>query len=508
MTLSEDPETLAMVLIVDDDPTMRILARAALEPHGFSILEAESGAQALLLLETHLPQIVLLDVIMPSMDGFAVCSAIRRRPGGENLPVVMVTSLDDLDSITHAYKVGATDFITKPIDWVILSHRLRHMIRAGWTTLELRKSEARIRAILNVIPDLMLRIRKDGVLLDASLPKAMEFPLPVEKVLGMPLQEVWPSHVACATLKRIEKALETQSTEVFECEVEHDGSRTCWESRIVASGDDEVLHIVREITRRKKMEEELLKARKLEAVGILAGGIAHDFNNLLSIILGSIGMAQLDCLEDNPCHEWLSRAEREILRARDLTSQFITFSSGGEPLKRPVRIEDLVVETAHQVTECSPVQCDFLFPDFLWHVAVDAEQIKQVLHHLIRNAMEAMPRGGLIRIAAANVNIEADRSAMDPEMPAGRYVKVSIRDEGIGIPEMNLTKIFDPYFSTKERGTQKGMGLGLAIVYSIIKRHGGFVTAESESNAGSCFNVFLPAQERVLPGEDDSGARG
>lgn len=243
---------------------------------------------------------------------------------------------------------------------------------------------------------------------------------------------------------------------------------------------------------RKRVEEELLNAKKLEAIGVLAGGIAHDFNNLLFVILGNISMALLKTGVTSPAMRHLAEAEKACLRAKDLTQKFITFSSGGGPVKSPVCMREMVFNMTGLVLSGSHVRSRVDMPEDLWHVEVDENQMRQVLTGILANAREAMPRGGRVTIKADNLVIENG----DPKhtmVEEGHYVRLIISDEGVGIPEENLAKIFDPYFSTKYRGSQKGMGFGLAIAHSVIKRHNGHIKVDSRPGEGTSVSILIPA---------------
>ncbi len=242
---------------------------------------------------------------------------------------------------------------------------------------------------------------------------------------------------------------------------------------------------------RKKLEEELFKARKLEAIGILAAGIAHDFNNLLTPILGNISLAKMNLGIDNKIYDNLDRAERASMTARDLVQRFMTFAKGGEPVKKIIPVGGLIREVAYFALSPNVV-CEFNIAEDLLTVEADSGQISQVIHNIVMNASEAMPEGGVIDITAENTNIGAiDNLPLDE----GMHVKVSIKDNGTGIPEKNLSKIFDPYFTTKGMDSRKGTGLGLATAYSIVKRHGGHISVESKAGAGTTFNIYLPAAQ-------------
>ncbi len=247
--------------------------------------------------------------------------------------------------------------------------------------------------------------------------------------------------------------------------------------------------VVEDVTERKRMEEEILKAQKLESVGILAGGIAHDFNNLLSAILGNISLTKLYTNPDDKSHKRLTEAEKACIRASDLTQQLLTFSKGGAPVKKLLSsLGDLIKDTANFAVSGSNVRCEFHIAEDLWSVEVDEGQVSQVINNLVINAQQAMPEGGLVKVSVDNVQI--DKEASIP-LREGRYVKVSVEDRGIGIPREHLSKIFDPYFTTKYRGS----GLGLATVYSIIKKHDGYVDVESEVGVGTKFFLYIPAAE-------------
>lgn len=243
---------------------------------------------------------------------------------------------------------------------------------------------------------------------------------------------------------------------------------------------------------RKKFEDELLNAKKLEAIGVLAGGIAHDFNNLLFVIMGNINMAQLKIEEGHQAQRHLVEAEKACLRAKDLTQKFITFSSGGGPVKRRVSMRELVSSVASLVLSGSITRSEVNAPMDLWEVEVDENQMRQVFTGLLENAREAMSKGGVISIRAENVDVsKIGTEGVDPSV--GRCVKVVISDEGVGIPEESMPNIFDPYFSTKYRGSRKGMGFGLPIAHSVIKNHDGHIKVESIPGRGTTVSVIIPA---------------
>ena len=257
------------------------------------------------------------------------------------------------------------------------------------------------------------------------------------------------------------------------------------------NGKKAILGIVRDVTERKKMEEEVLKVYKLESIGILAGGIAHDFNNILVSIVGSLSLLKLQVKSGDKFHRILDRAERAASRARDLTRQLLTFSKGGAPIKKVTSIIGLIEDTINFFLRGSKVRSEFYIADDLWPVEIDEGQISQVINNLVINAQQAMPKGGIIKIYAKNIVVGVNDNLLLKE---GKYIKISVKDPGIGISKECLHNIFDPYFTTKENGN----GLGLAISYSILKKHGGYITAESEVGVGTTFHIYLPASEKEI----------
>jgi len=261
---------------------------------------------------------------------------------------------------------------------------------------------------------------------------------------------------------------------------------------ITYQGKPATMSIVRDISERKKMEEEIQKIQRLEAVGILAGGIAHDFGNLLTVIIGNLSLMETYSKDERNTAEVIEVFEATKIasrRAKTLTQQLLTFAKGGTPVKKIVSIAKLVKDTVSFALSGSAVRCELSIPDDLWLAEVDEGQIGQITNNVIINAVQAMPEGGIIRICAENVTITLEDGL---PLREGEYIKLSIQDQGVGIPEKYLQKIFDPYFSTKSTGS----GLGLAITYSIVKKHDGHITVESQAGIGTTFHIYLPASQK------------
>ncbi len=250
-----------------------------------------------------------------------------------------------------------------------------------------------------------------------------------------------------------------------------------------------VVLVFRDITERQRNEAERRKAETLEQLGLLAGGIAHDFNNLLTAIIGNISLASLLLPPDDEMATRLVDAKNASMRARDLAQQLLTFARGGAPIKKTTSIGKLIQDTVSFSLRGSHSRSQFSFGADLWPAEIDPGQISQVIANLVVNADQAMPNGGTLHVSCENTRYDSTTTPVIPDLPPGDYIRIRIRDEGVGIPEQYLKRIFDPYFTTKP----KGNGLGLATSYSIVKSHNGLITAESEVHLGSTFNVYLPA---------------
>jgi len=242
-----------------------------------------------------------------------------------------------------------------------------------------------------------------------------------------------------------------------------------------------------DITERKVIEE-LALFRKMEAVGQLAGGIAHDFNNILMGILGNIFLSKRTLAADHPGFKFLEQAEQSMNRGKNLTSQLLTFAKGGGPVKQNIKLSKLVEEVSRFDLTGSNVKLVFKYSDDLWVVNVDKGQMEQVFSNLTINANQAMPDGGVLYITLEKTVILANEII---GLISGKYIKISVRDSGHGIDPENIDRIFDPFFSTK----QKGHGLGLATVYSIINKHKGCIKIDSKLGKGTTFTIYLPASE-------------
>ncbi|MDQ5986224.1 MAG: Sensor histidine kinase RcsC [Syntrophus sp. SKADARSKE-3] len=257
-----------------------------------------------------------------------------------------------------------------------------------------------------------------------------------------------------------------------------------------------------DITERKRVEEELLRVRKLESVGTLAGGIAHDFNNFLAIFQGYLELIKMNITEESNAYHRVIAAEKSVHQATELTQRLITFAKGGEPIRKINDIGEILKDTILKSVGLAFIKKTFHIDPGLWLLEIDEGQIRQVIRNLAMNAVEAMPEGGTLTIRAENRQVK-----MEDRLPIseGDYIWISIEDTGKGICAHELPFIFDPYYSTKQRGTEKGMGLGLSVCHSVISKHGGCITVESVENQGCNFQIYMPAvMSKTLQSSSDA----
>jgi PAS domain S-box-containing protein len=257
----------------------------------------------------------------------------------------------------------------------------------------------------------------------------------------------------------------------------------------------------RDMTERKRIDEERMKTQKLESIALLAGGIAHDYNNLLTAIMGNLSLAQMAVSETpEEIPSLLNEVENASLRAKDLTHQLLTFAKGGAPIRQTAALPDMLRDSAQFVLRGSATTCEFRMVENTWPAEVDLGQISQVIQNLVINADQAMPTGGKVVISTDNISVETPQPTNAGQtIRPGRYVRIAITDNGPGIPADIMGKIFDPYFTTKE----KGSGLGLTTSYAIIKKHEGYLVLESKVGKGTTFFIYLPAVDE--PVEQQSG---
>ncbi|HET7057289.1 MAG TPA: response regulator [Nitrospiraceae bacterium] len=489
-----------VVLVVDDEPLMRLLAREALERVGLAVVEAEDGMQAVEAYRRSRPALVLLDLLMPEMDGFSVCAELRRLPAEERTPILIMTGLDDETSIRRAYQVGATDFITKPISRMVLGQRALYMLRAGRTVRDLIESQARVQAqaaLLDIAQDAMIVSDLEGRLTFWNAGAERLYGWMAHEVLGQQMFD----HVGAG----IAPSLPELRTRVladghWRGEVSHktkEGHPVIVDSRwtLVRRRDgapQSILMVNSDMTEKKQLERQCLRAQRLESLGTLASGIAHDMNNVLTPIM--LAAKLLRAQETDPTNrKHLETIESSARRGAEMTQKVLLFARGADVQRQPVEIAPMLIELGSLLRETltPSIELTTECPDEIWPVMGDPTQLYQILMNLCVNARDAMPGGGRLKIEARNAMLTlADLAGHDAAQP-GPYVCLSVTDSGSGISPDVLDKIFDPFFTTKDVG--KGTGLGLSTVMGVAKTHGGFVTVSSALQKGTEFQVYLSA---------------
>lgn len=253
-----------------------------------------------------------------------------------------------------------------------------------------------------------------------------------------------------------------------------------------------VVIVFRDITEKWRMEEEIQRTQRLEFIGNLAGGIAHDFNNILAVIMANIQLVKIIQKKGGDTEKYLNGMEDAIKRASSLTKQLLTFAKGGAPIKKPTFLAELLIETVELGIKGTNLTCTFSIQDQLWPVEIDSGQMSQVFNNLTNNAVQTIPNNGMIEVSAQNFSI-TDQDMLP--LPPGDYIQITFKDNGPGISSEKLMKIFDPYYMLG----QNENGLGLAVAYSIIKRHNGLINVQSEIGSGTCFTIYLPAARKNSP---------
>ncbi len=428
---------------------------------------------------------------------------------GDIYSVAVCAPVSEVEEIIHIakrseyYTLGFVilALIIGGIFFFIISHRWSHSLE-----LEVAKKTRELRETSDYLNNLIRYANAPIIVWDPDK-RVTIFNEAFEKMSGWTEEEImeqsldvlFPEETRSDSLEKINNASKGEYWETVEIPIlKKDGEirMALWNSANIYSEDGKTLLATiaqgQDITERKRMEGEILKASKLESIGILAGGIAHDFNNILTAIIGNISLAEMSADPKSEIFKELRDAEKAALRAKDLTQQLLTFSRGGVPVKETTSITEVIKDTVSFILRGSNVKCEFSIPDDVWPVEVDIGQINQVISNLIINADQSMPEGGLIKVDAGNITVVGKEHALPLEK--GRYLNLSIADEGIGISAEHLKRIFDPYFTTK----QKDSGLGLAISYSIIKSHGGYITVESKLGVGTTFHIYLPASSEEI----------
>ncbi|MCP4755755.1 MAG: response regulator [Proteobacteria bacterium] len=511
------------VLMAEDDFFVAEEIAHAIDELGYDLVaRASNGAKAVELTCSHKPDLVFMDIKMPKIDGIEACRRIQQRCP---TPVVILTAYESKELLEKATEAGVSTYLTKPpkasemaraTTIAIERHndlRKQHRLTEELQTanrrlqLEIKEREKAEKALIANRADLesAQRLAHLGSWSYDAKSKRFSWSDEMFRVFGCDEGTEEPSEREFRSMfhpddrDRFGKSFHDALME---------GKNFENKFRIVVSGGM-VRHIVcrgqaqlgnrgsivrvfgtcQDISQRIMMEDELFRMKKMESFGVLAGGIAHDFNNLLTAILGGLSLVESQIPAGNLMKKVRS-IKRAALKAKKLTRQFNILSGNHGLTKKTCTVPSLFKNAKRTVQKNPEIESSFTFSNDLWLVAANETLMNQAILNLLTNAVESMPDGGRIRASARNTVVEENH---DANLKAGNYVKVMIEDAGGGIGPETLDRIFDPYFSTKTRGTKKGMGLGLSVCHSIVEQHGGGIAVESRLEKGTVFEFYLPA---------------
>ncbi|GAB1542207.1 response regulator [Scytonema sp. NUACC21] len=517
MKINNNENTL---LIVDDNATNLKILFDLLSYAGFKVLMTEDGETAIKIAESYEPDLILLDVLMPNMDGFETCRRLKSHPATQNIPVIFLTALSQTADKVKGLNIGAVDYIIKPLEHEEVLARVNIHLSLRNLTKKLTEQNARLETEICDRKQAEKKVQEQAALLDITTDailvrdsnnkirfwnKAAEqlYGWTADEAIGKNANELLYKPEMLSQLESIQNTL----THVSSWQGELHQVTKAGNSIIVASrwtlinnlfGEAKsILTVNTNITEKKQLEAQFLQAQRMESLGTLASGIAHDLNNALTPMMMIIQLLETK-FADEQSQQWISVLEKNVTRAADLVKQVLCFSQGSEAKFINLQVRHLILEVEQILKQTFPKAINILIdiptPN-LWSIYGDATQLHQVLMNLCINARDAMPVGGNLQISAKNVWIDSDYASKYIDAKVGPYVAIAVADTGIGIPKEIVSRVFDPFFTTKKVG--QGTGLGLSTVMGIVKSHGGFVSMESTVGKGTTFQVCLPVKQAI-----------
>jgi PAS domain S-box-containing protein len=503
----ETSHSLKAVWVIDDDETALLLAEEVLTDAGFQVATFTNATNALEAAQTILPDIIVVDVIMPGVDGFEFCKRLRSLPRGDVVPILITTSLDDTVSINKAYQAGATNFVTKPLNWIIEVHRLDYMLRSAKNACDLLKKEHETRLAkedwertFDSITDVVTVLEMDLKILRANKATCQLFGRASADLVGQECHELF-----CASAEPCPDCLVTRAQKTnlpASGEIKIGPAGNLFEVTVspITDPEGQLTHLVmvaRDLSEKKKLESELRHAQKMEAIGTLAGGIAHDFNNLLTVIQGCSEILIQHEADAGRSNENLKDIFETARRGAALTKQLLIFShknsNGGQ--KRLLDLNEVLNNISRMLEKgvSKTVAQQYRMAGDLHKIIADSGQIEQVVMNLAVNAAQAMPDGGTLTIETMNVRLETDRCQLHPNLQPGNYVLLTVSDTGQGMDKLTQARMYEPFFTTKKLG--EGTGLGLSVVFGIVREHSGQINCCSEVGVGTTFQIYFPAAD-------------
>ncbi len=492
------------LLHLEDNLTDVELVEHALRRDGFvpEIRQVDNEADFVAALEAPI-DVILSDLELPQFDGLKALEIVKQR--GVGVPFIIVSGTIGEETAVAAMRNGAADFLLKD-RLGRLGPAIRHVLAQAELRRERARAEAALHASEELFREVVENIREVFWITDVARGEILYVSPAYEAIWGrtcaslLATPNTWLAAVYPEDRARVSEAARQQANGKYDETyrvLRPDGTLRwvrdrAFPIRDAAGAVVRIAGTAEDITERKQLEAQFLRAQRLEAVGTLAGGMAHDLNNILAPMLMAAGLLKENARDAHE-RDLLSMIERSAQRGADIIRQLLTFSRGIEGERRPVQLKHVAREMSHIVRETFPREIAFeeAVPSELWPVVADPTQMHQVLLNLCVNARDAMPNGGTLILSAHNAQLDAAAAVRKPGAHAGRYVVLSIADTGTGMPPEVIDHIFEPFFTTKSVG--KGTGLGLSTVQGIVRSHGGFLEVTSELGRGSTFEVYLPA---------------
>ena len=494
------------ILVVDDTPENVLVLKGILADL-YRIKVATNGIKALEIAESARPDIILLDIMMPGMDGYEVCRLLKQNDATRDIPVIFITALNESVNEEMGFDAGCVDYITKPISPSITLARVK-------THLELRRA-ARVLAreqalaaqkesldnltlMANSIPALIAHVDTRQRYLYVNKAYAQWVGHSEEDIIGRHISEIMPEDTYRFSAQQCERVLSGHPCFLERTVVVEGKERIHYVSFVPQFNDKGDVRayfaLVTDLTELRHITEQLRHAQKMDAMGQLAAGVAHDFNNILSVISGYCQLIKFNMDADDPHRPDLEQVIDAAERAAHLTETLLSFSRKEPPILQPIDLNPLFCHAEKYIRRIigDDIQVRVSPCEQSLTVLADSGQIDQILLNLAANARDAMPAGGTLSLSLGLEDMDIYTAHLRDCRP-GRYAVIAISDNGLGIDGDTLKHIFEPFFTTKPAG--KGTGLGLTIVYGIVKQHNGFISVSSESGSGTRFEIRIPLHE-------------
>lgn len=529
------------VLIVEDTENDRRLLSLNMKHHGWEVLEASNGYEAIEIVEKSIPDLIVSDILMPKMDGFELLWSIKQKEETKNIPFIFYSAVYTGEKDKKlAMALGAEAFIEKPQEPEELYRKIYDIVEEcnlkkssklpdieslvrekdflkAYSHIVASKLDEKVRELIelnkkysqlyNEFKTLLDSMPDHIFLLDLNLKilwinKKIEeiFNRKTEEVIGMHCYKFFHGKDFPCSICPVQKAFISGDIETIEKRTK-DGK--IWDIRAVPIKDNEgkvinVIEIARDISEERKTQEQLIHAQRMEDIGILAGGIAHDFRNMLTPILGFAQLIKISVDKDSPVYGYAENIISAGEKASSLAQGLLAFSRKQVLDMKPIMIDDLILNFSKIISRMigEDIELKLNLNSKNQLVMGDAFQIQQILMNLVTNARDAMPKGGVLTISSEIILIDENFKKIHGFGEVGKYILISVSDTGVGMDEATKVKIFEPFFTTKPAG--KGTGLGLSIVYGIVKQHKGYINVYSELGIGTTFRIYFPLIEEKI----------